>query len=57
MMKNYHYIRAHVEKFVNKQLKEKSHLKKPPSTLIHTYRPLILSEDGKEMASLGHIII
>ena len=48
--------RVHVEKFVKKQFKEQSHLKKPPNTLIHTYRPLILSEDGKEMAALGMIL-
>ena len=38
---------------MKKQFKENCHLKKPPNTLIHTYRPLIQSEDGKEMAELG----
>ena len=46
------YIRAHVEQYVENHFKGAGSLKKPPHTLIHTYRPLILSLDGETRAKL-----
>ena len=46
------YIRAHLEKYVEDHFQGAGSLKKPPHTLIHTYRPLILSDDGEKISQL-----
>ena len=46
------YIRSHLEKHIEDHFKGAGAMKKPPHTLIHTYRPLVLSQSGGERSQL-----
>ena len=50
------FLRLHVQRYIQHQFNDNCHLKKPPNTLIHTYRPLIVCADGTEMSSIGIIL-
>ena len=45
--------RTHIEKYLLAQHSESSELKKPPHTLIHTYKPLIVCRDGGTASQTG----
>ena len=47
------HTRSHIEEYLIAQYRESSDLKKPPHTLIHTYKPLIVCRDGGAASQTG----
>ena len=47
------HTRTHIEEYLIAQYRESSDLKKPPHTLIHTYKPLIVCRDGGAASQTG----
>ena len=49
--------RKHLDNFMETNFGQQANMKKPPSTLIHTYKPLLMCYDGKELSEIGMDLI
>lgn len=50
-------LRKHLENFMDIKFGTQAHMKKPPSTLIHTYKPLLMCPNGRDLSDLGYKLI